>query len=468
MPLEMTATLPVGAQLAKLRQFESVRDVFVGPIVSIGLELPMVILLTIALFLIGGPLALVPICIAGLFVALAAATLPGLRRASVAAARIASERQNLLLDTFAQMREIRTNGCAGPWLRRLDTVMAQSAAAQRDVSFRTAALMSTVGAAGPLAGVATIAVGAVRAMDGAMTIGALVASMLVVWRVLAPLQQLFATSIRYSEIAQSFRQLDMFMHMKGEPRQSPPMLARPDSLGELRFVDVTFRYPGAHELALQGVTFTAQPGEMVAVTGDASSGRTTLVRLALALHRPQHGAVLLDGLNLRQHDPRTQRAAIGYVPQSPVLFRGTIMENLRLAAPGATREEIAIACGRTRILKAILAMPEGFDTPIAALKRERLSASFRQSFALAQALLRQPKVLVLDEPGAAFDVAAEDAFTEQLESLRGVATILLVTRRLRHAAIADSILVLNRGRMAAFGPAEAVLRQLRKAGRDAA
>jgi ATP-binding cassette subfamily C protein/ATP-binding cassette subfamily C protein LapB len=258
------------------------------------------------------------------------------------------------------------------------------------------------------------------------------------------------------------------MRIKGEPRQAHAAMTRPEARGELRFVDVGFRYPGAQEPALAGVSFVARPGEMVAVTGEASSGRTTLVRLALALHRPQHGAVLLDGLNLRQHDPRTQRAAIGYVPQSPVLFRGTIAENFRLAAPGATREEIAIACGRTRILKPILAMPEGFDTPVSALKRERLTASFRQSFALAQALLRQPKVLVLDEPGSAFDMSAEDAFTEQLETLRGVATILLITRNLRHAASADSILVLDRGRVAAFGPAETVMRKLREAKRHVA
>jgi ATP-binding cassette subfamily C protein LapB len=468
MPLEMTASLPIGAQVAKLRQFETVRDVFVGPIVTVGLELPTVLIMTLALAWLVGPLALAPLAVATLYGVIVAAMLPGIRSRSQAAAKLSAERQKLLLGTFTHMREIRSNGCADAWRERLATVSARAAMAQRAATVRASVLREIVGTASPLAGVTLLGLGALGVMEGAVSVGALVAAMLIVWRVLSPLQQLFGLAMRVAEIAQSFDHLDQFMRMKGEPRRTAIPAAAAETQGELRFADVSFRYPGAQQPALQGVSFTAPAGSILAVMGASSSGRTTLVRLALALHQPQGGAVLLDGLNLRQHDPRSQRAAIGYVPQSPALFRGTLADNLRLAAPGATRQEMAIACGRTRILKTILGMPQGFDTPVSDLGRERLSMGFRQSFALTQALMRNPKVLVLDEPGGALDVSAEDALSERLESLRGAVTILLVTRNLRHAAIADSILVLDRGRVGAFGPAEAVMRKLREGGRHAA
>lgn len=462
LPLELTGTLPVGAQVSKLRQFDALREVFIGPFVRIALELPFIFIFLVALAFVAGWMALVPVALALVFGIAAMLILPSLRRQSATAARLTSERQTLLLDTFAQMRAIRAARCEDAWMGRLREVCGRAAIAQHRTAQISAFLQGLSAAAVPVSGVAAIALGSLSVMGGTMTVGALVAGMMLIWRILAPLQQALLTAVRFTEIAQSCTQLDQFMAIRGEANQVQDLPFRQSVRGTMRFQDVSFRYPRATEPALSGINLTIPPGSCVAVMGPSGSGKSTLMRLSLALFHPQGGAVLVDGVNLRQFDPTLLRSAIGYVPQLATLFHGTLAQNILLAAPDATMAEIERICADVGILDTIRDLPEGFDTRVTDLGKEQLSAGFRQGFALAQALLRRPTMIALDDPAQYLDPQMDQAFTRVLQNLRGQCTVLMATHRPSHAALADRILVLDRGRVAAFDTPDVVLPKLQR------
>lgn len=462
-PLELTAGVPVGAQIARLGQFEDLRDIALGPIGAALLELPFFLVFAVALVVLAGPLGLLPLGLVLGYVALGAALLPGLRRRTEAAGQAAAERQELLLETLTKLRSIRAAGCTDAWREKLRQAGARAGLAQYRAAAAAATLQALGAALMPLCGVATIAAGALLVMEGALSVGALVAAMMLIWRVLSPIQNLFQAFTRLSELQATLRQLDGFMKLRTEPPGGAgPALLRPAQAGSIRFADVTFRYPGATAPALLGVSFTAPAGALVAITGPAGSGKTTLLRLALGLHQPLAGAVLVDGANLRNLPAGALRGVVGQVPDSPVLFHGSLAQNLRLANPLASDHALHAACEAAGIASQIAALPQGLATRVTDFGKDRFPAGLRQGLALAQALLRRPRLMLLDEPERGLDAAAEAEFLAAVQALRGETTILLVTHRPSHMARADLILRMEAGRVAAFGPPAEVLPRLQE------
>lgn len=462
LPFETTATIPTGAQVAKLNQFENLREVFSGPLLAIALELPFMLLVIIGLLVLAPQLMIGPLLVAVIFLAVGAAVLPALRRRSAESGRLAAERQAMLLDTFSHMRAIRAARAADQWGRSLEAASAAATLAQKRVVYLSSLLQSLAQMAVPLAGVATITFGTALVFSEKLTIGGLVAGMMLVWRLLGPLQQLFLTAIRLSEIAQSLNQLNQFMALRPEGSGAPVFPWQRQISGELKLTDVGYRYPRASEPAVVGVNLVVQPGELVAVMGSSGAGKSTLLRIILGLIQPQGGTVYLDGVNLKQFEPAAARAAIGYVPQAATFFQGSIIQNMRLAAPAVPLADIRSALAGVGALETIELLPDGLETAIADADHNTLSEGLRQSLALAQALLRQPRLLLLDEPAQALDPKLDAALVTTLKSLKGKTTMIMVTHRPSHAALADKVAVIDRGRLIGVGPPDQVLPKLER------
>lgn len=462
LPFETTATIPTGAQVSKLTQFENLREVFSGPLLAIALELPFMLLVIIGLLVLAPQLTIGPVLVAVVFLAVGAAVLPALRRRSAESGRLAAERQAMLLDTFSHMRAIRAARAVDQWGRSLEAASAAATLAQKRVVYLSSLLQSLAQMAVPLAGVATITFGTALVFSEQLTIGGLVAGMMLVWRLLGPLQQLFLTAIRLSEIAQSLNQLNQFMALRAEGAGVLVFPWQKQISGELKLTDVGYRYPRASEPAVMGVSLLVQPGELVAVMGSSGAGKSTLLRIMLGLIQPQAGTVSLDGVNLKQFEPAAARAAIGYVPQSATFFQGSIIQNIRLAAPAVPLGEIKAVLADVGALEAIELLPEGLDTPISDADHNTLSEGLRQSLALAQALLRQPRLLLLDEPAQSLDPRLDAALVATLRRLKGKTTVIMVTHRPSHAALADKVAVVDRGRIIGLAPPDQVLPKLER------
>ncbi|MEQ5801904.1 ABC transporter transmembrane domain-containing protein [Halomonas sp. H10-9-1] len=233
------------------------------------------------------------------------------------------------------------------------------------------------------------------------------------------------------------------------PPACPVPLPRPLA-GEIRLEGVSFTYPGRDTPALEAFDLTIQPGERVALVGPSGAGKSTLLALLLRFHDPDSGSLRLDGIDLRDLDPGELRSALGLVAQEPVLFTGSVADNLGYGDPGADLEALRAAARDANVLTFIDALPQGFDTPLGP-GGVQLSGGQRQRLAIARALLKDPRVLLLDEATSALDAESERLVQQALDRLMVGRTSLVIAHRLATVVAADRLLVMDEGRLVAAG-----------------
>lgn len=237
---------------------------------------------------------------------------------------------------------------------------------------------------------------------------------------------------------------------------TPVALPRPVR-GEIAFDDVTFRYPARPEVsALNGVSLRVAPGETVALVGPSGAGKTTILQLLMRFYDPQLGAVRLDGVDLRQMTRGDFRRAIALVPQDPVIFAASALENIRFGRPEATDAEVEAAAKAAAAHDFLTALPQGYDTWLGE-RGVMLSGGQKQRIAIARAILRDARVLLLDEATSALDAESERAVQAAVEILSEGRTVLVVAHRLATVKRADRIVVFDKGRIVAEGTHEALV-----------
>ncbi|MBX2856650.1 MAG: ATP-binding cassette domain-containing protein [Rhodobacteraceae bacterium] len=243
------------------------------------------------------------------------------------------------------------------------------------------------------------------------------------------------------------------------PIQAPAQPKPPvePARGALRFDNVTFRYPSRpDDPALEGFSMQVAPGETVALVGPSGAGKTTVFQLLLRFYDPQSGAVLLDGLDLKQMDPEKLRSRFSLVPQEPMIFAASAAENIAFGRPGARRDEIEAAAEAAAAHEFIATLPQGYDTYVGE-RGVMLSGGQKQRIAIARAILRDAPVLLLDEATSALDAESERLVQQAVERLSEGRTTLVIAHRLATVKRADRIVVLDGGAIASQGPHEALV-----------
>ncbi len=448
-----------GAFAQQLREFDTLRDFFASSTLVTLVDLPFALLFIAVVAIIGGPLAWVPLIALPLIVGVGWFLHIRLDEVAARTARESAQKHALLVETIVGLETIKGLGAEGRTQRNWDRFVGMAAETAR----RSRALSQFGQTLGFLAGqavsVAVVVVGVYQIFAGELTVGALVACTILAGRAMAPLTQLAALLARFEQSMASLRTIDKIMTLPVERPAGAQFAHRPMLRGAVEFRDVQFSYPDQPLPALDGVSFAIRPGERVAIIGKIGSGKSTIEKLILGFYQPQKGAIRIDGTDVKQIDPADLRRNIGYVPQDIVLFFGSVRENIAMGAPHADDASILRAARTAGVDSFVSRHPRGFDMQ-AGERGEALSAGQRQSIAIARALVREPNIVILDEPTSAMDKGSEDWLIARLrENLEG-RTLVLASQRLSLLTLVDRVIVMDGGKVVADGPRDEVLETL--------
>lgn len=454
----LTERASVGAQIARLSTFEAIRDLFTGPLAATLLELPAIVVVAVTLGIINPVSLLVLAIVVVLYAALYWWVEPISARLVSESGRASTRRNEFMIEMLNKMRAVRECGATHVWLDRFREVSAQATIATLKVEKQSALLVGLSYAILMLSGLAIVTLTIPLTLDQSVGPGALLASMLLMWRVLGPMQTAFINIPRIERIRNAVRQIETVMRIKGERQDSAASPVSRELRGKIEFGRVSFRYSPTVDPALVGISASIQPGQIIAITGRNGSGKSSLIKLLLGLYQPQAGSILIDGIDIRQIDPLELRRLIGYAPQEPQFFRATLAQNLRLSRPDATDEEILEALDHAGALEQVQSLPHGLDYRVGDNASAQMPSSLHGKLSLARAYLTHSPIMLFDEPGAGLDKLGDSKFMEILQRLRGNTTVLFITHRPSHMRLADALMVFDSGYLRGFGKPEELLK----------
>ena len=460
MNIKLSARPPsAGAFAQQLKEFESLREFFTSATVATLVDLPFVFIFIGVIWIIGGPVAFVPMVAIPIVLIVGFMVQGPLAKLVAEVQKEAAQRHALLVESIVGLETIKTLGAEGRMQRNWERFVGTAATSNTKVRALTFLGMHFTGLMNSLTTMGVVIAGVYRVTAGDMSMGALIASMILAGRAMVPMSQIAALLARYNQSRISLQTLDSVMQMPVERPKSASFLNRPELNGDIEFKDVSFKYPEQAIGALNNASFKIHAGERVGIIGKIGSGKSTLEKLIMGLYTPDQGAVWIDGADVQQIDPADLRRNVGYVPQDIFLFFGSIRENIAMAAPYADDYAIMRAAQIAGIDGWVSKHPMGYDWPCGE-RGEFLSGGQRQAVAIARALVRNPNILVMDEPTSNMDKGSEDMFMSRMEEVLESKTFVLVTQRVSMLKLVDRLLVLDGGKVVADGPRDKVLETL--------
>lgn len=457
-----------GAFASNIQQYETLRDFFTSATLSAIIDLPFVIIFLVIIFVIAGDVAIVPAILIPIVIVVSILVQFPMKKAVERSYRESAQKHATLVEAINGLDMIKATSAEGQLQRDWDGYVAASAESAKTSRFWSTIAVNFVMMSSNLAFAGVILVACYKIFNhdpasniAPLTTGAMVAASMLTSRAMAPLGQIAGLIVRFHQSWTSLQGLNRMMALPIERPVGKVFLRRPVIEGAIEFRNVVFKYPNAQVSALEGISFRIQPGERVGIVGRIGSGKTTIERLILGLFEPSDGAVLVDGVDIRQLDPTDLRQSIGCVLQDPHLFFGSVKDNITLGAPYVDEESVIRAATLAGVDQFVRQHPSGYDMPVGENGRY-LSGGQRQSVAVARAMLLNPPILLLDEPTSSMDNSTENAFKARLGEIAHGKTMVLVTHRNSMLTLVDRLIVLDRGKVVADGPKAGVLDALMK------
>lgn len=451
----------VGAFASNLREFESIRNFLSSTTNTVLIDIPFMLLFLLVISWIGGPLVVVPAMAIPIILIYALIIKPRLRRSIEHTFTASAQKNGTLVESLTAMETLKTQRAASPMQGRWESAVGYIANWGLKSRMLSSSVANVAGFVQQLASVLLVIGGVYMIMEQALSMGGLIACVILSGRAIAPLGQIAGLIAHYEQSLKALKTLDEIMALPDEHEAGRRYVHRPELKGGVEFKEVSFTYPATEYGALHGVSFRLQPGERVGLIGRIGSGKSTIQKLLLGLYRPADGAISIDGIDLNQIDPTDLRRSVGYVPQDVMLFAGTVRDNITIGLPHATDAQILTASRLAGVESFVNQHPLGFDMPVGE-RGGRLSGGQRQAVALARALLHEPSVLVLDEPSNSMDNASEEAMRRQLKGFIKNRTLLMVTHKMSLLDLVDRLIVVDAGRILADGPKDSVLEALKQ------
>ena len=436
-----------GSLVNNLREFEQLREFFSSSSLLACIDVPFLVI-----FL---PLAAMPILIGlGLFLQTAA------RRCAEQSYKQNMQKNALLVEMVNGLETIKACQAESRMQRLWEAVVGLSAKSTAESRRYSSLAVTASTLVTHMVTVSMIIWGVYRISEGLMTMGALIGCNILVGRAMAPLMQLASLLTRLQNSCVALQALDLLMELLSENQSESSCMDFGELQPSFTVENVSFAYPNAMSLALEDVSLRINPGDRVGIIGAMGSGKSTLAKLLTGFYQPQKGSIKFGDVDLRQLPTTELRGRIGVLPQDVVLFYGSIRENIVLGDPTINDHLVFRAAALAGVTDFVRNNPAGFAAQVGE-QGKALSGGQRQAVALARALVRDPEVLILDEPTSNMDTDSEQRLQQRLAAVSQGRTLILVTHRLSMLRMVNKLAVMENGRLRMFGPRDAILKRLR-------
>ncbi|MCB1668491.1 MAG: type I secretion system permease/ATPase [Pseudomonadales bacterium] len=460
--LKMSARpVSTGAFASRLHDFDTIRNFITSSTILTLVDLPFLILFLAFIGYIGGWLVAVPLLIIPLAVFLAYRAQQKLRPSIENVMRGSAKKNATLVENLVSVEAVKVLGAESQVQKSWEQSVGYVAQWGLQSRVTSNATLTAIQFLQQLAMVFIVVFGVYLIADQELTVGGLIACVILNGRALASLGQIASLLVTYDHAEATLKSLDEIMNSPEEREAGKQYLHKPVIDGRLQFKGVTFSYPEQPVPALNSVSIDIQPGEKVAIIGKIGSGKSTLAKVLLRLYEPDNGSVMVDGFDLQQMDPADVRSNICYIAQDAQLFYGTVRENITLGLHGIEDREVIEAAGKAGVLDFVNSHPLGFNMPVGE-RGETLSGGQRSAINLSRAFLRSPSVIIMDEPTAAMDQSSEQHICRQIKQEFVDKTLILITHKMSMIDVVDRLIVMDKGTVVADGPKEQVLEHLRQ------
>ena len=437
-----------GAMASIIKEFETLREFFTSSTLVILVDLPFAFFFIYVISLIAGPMALVPLVAVPIVVVVGLLIQPFIARLTKATQQTGMNKQSVLVETLSGLETVNATGSGQLMKSRYIEALigqSQSGGKSRNIS---QFLVNFSASVQQYAQVGAIFYGVFLIRDGLITQGALIAAVILGGRTLAPLAQLANALTRVNGAMTAYKSLNALLKNFNNAGLNDNYVSRSKLTGSIEFKNVSFSFPGAVEPTIKDLSIKITPGQKVAVVGKMGSGKSTLIKLISGLYEPTEGAVLIDGIDVRQLDKTDLQHNVGVMLQDSWLFSGTVKENIQLGLLEYDDDHILSLAKISGVDDFVASNPKGYDFEI----KERgvgLSGGQKQSINLARALLHDPKLLLLDEPTSSMDQGTEKKIVDNLQEYGKDKTMMIITHRNPILTMVDRVLVVENGKVVA-------------------
>ena len=440
-----TGSKKSGALASVVREFDTLREFFTSATLIAVVDLPFVFFFIYIISLIAGPLALVPLVAVPLVILSGLIVQPFLAKLAAGSMQTNMSKQSVLVETLNGLETVQATGC-GQLMRQRFT---EASNAQSDFSLKSKMYsqfaINSAASIQQLAQVATIFFGVFLIQDGTITMGAMIAAVILGGRTLSPLSQLASAMSRANSARQAHRSLSELM--RDDPsstRSNGVKLSRPDLQGTIELKNVSYSFPGSKIPIIKDLSLKIPAGQKVAILGKMGSGKTTFARLLSGLIEPTEGAIMIDGVYIRQIDSSDMRRNVGVMLQKTWLFSGTVKENLQIGYYEYGDDHLLNISKISGVDDFVSRSQSGYDLMLGE-GGQGLSGGQLQSINLARAMLHDTNVLILDEPTSSMDTGTEKAVISRLKDWANKRTMIMVTHRNSILELAERVLVVEGG-----------------------
>jgi subfamily B ATP-binding cassette protein HlyB/CyaB len=457
LPIAYFQARRVGDSVARVRELENIRNFLTGSALTLVIDLFFTFVFLAVMFIYSSVLSWIIVASFPFYITISAITTPIFRHRLDEKFRRGAENQAFLVESVTGIETLKSMAVEPQMQRRWEEQLAGYVAASFRVTNLGNVASQGVQLISKIATAMTLYVGAKLVIDGSLSVGELVAFNMLAGRVSQPVLRLAQVWQDFQQARLSVARLGDILNTPAEPIYNSSRSIIPAVTGAIKFDHVTFRYRVDGTEILHDVNFEIPAGQIVGIVGPSGSGKSTVAKLVQRLYVPESGRVIVDGTDLAMVDPAWLRRQIGVVLQENVLFNASVRENIALADPAMSMENVIAAATLAGAHDFILELPEGYDT-IVGERGNSLSGGQRQRIAIARALVSNPRILIFDEATSALDYESEQIIQDNMRKIVEGRTALIIAHRLSTVRRANRIITIEQGRVVEDGNHEQLIR----------